>query len=70
MPKNYNHAFELNMTEIMSKKEDASDVTGKQLRDKIEEILRDNSDDELREMCNCFDTIKEDENSEESDGES
>ena len=54
----YNHVFALNFS-VDSEKEDASDVTGAMIRQRIIKRLQEADDNELLESVeNCNDTIK------------
>lgn len=54
----WDHAFDLNLLGIISRQEDASDVTGAQIREKLQALLH-LSDEDLLAECNLIDTIRE-----------
>ena len=54
-PKTFNHAYDFAF-EVVSNKEDASDVTATMLRDACIKRIKAICDEEILEACNCFDT--------------
>lgn len=53
----FNHAYDISF-EVLSAKEDASDVTPKMLREALRARLASLSNDEMLSECTCFDTFK------------
>jgi len=57
--KTFNHAYDFAF-EVVSNKEDASDVTGAMLRYECIKRINDLCDDELLEACGIYDTTETD----------
>jgi hypothetical protein len=53
----YNHAFDFNVERVLSNKEDASDITGTELKQRFIDAIHAISDDDFLAHANCFDTI-------------
>lgn len=58
-PKTFNHAYDFAF-EVVSQKEDASDVTATMLRFECAKRINSLCDDELLEACGVFDTMEND----------
>ena len=54
----FNHAYDIAF-EVLSSKEDGSDVTPKMLREAIRARLASLSNDEMLEACSHYDTFKD-----------
>ena len=54
----FNHAYDIAF-EVLSSKEDGSDVTPKMLREAIRARLATLNNDEIMTECTCFDTFKD-----------
>ena len=53
----FNHAYDIAF-EVLSAKEDGSDVTPKMLREAIRVRLATLNNDEIMTECTCFDTFE------------